>query len=275
MAVDYAVKYAPQIDERFRLASLTNGAVNNDYDFIGVRTVKVYSIPTATLNDYTMSGMSRYGTPEELSATTQELTLTQDKAFTFTVDSRNNMDTNGALAAATALTRQIEEVIVPMIDMYRLAKLAAGASAGATTGITLTSSNAFAAMLGAEAWMTDHKVPVNGRVAFVTPRFYTTIRQDPLFMLPSEISMGIAINGMVGRVDGVPLVLVPTSYMPAAGIDVIMTHPVVMVGAQKLAEYRTTQDPPGISGMLVEGRVYYDAFVLKNKADGIYVINGG
>ena len=38
----------------------------------------------------------------------------------------------------------------------------------------------------------------------------------------------------------------------------------------KLEDYRVHQDPPGISGDLVEGRVCYDAFVLDNKKAAIY-----
>ena len=43
------------------------------------------------------------------------------------------------------------------------------------------------------------------------------------------------------------------------------------VSPVKLAEYKTHIDPPGINGTLVEGRIYYDAFVLTNKANGIVV----
>ena len=39
-----------------------------------------------------------------------------------------------------------------------------------------------------------------------------------------------------------------------------------------LAEYKIHTDAPGISGSLVEGRVYYDAFVLDNKKDAIYYV---
>ena len=39
----------------------------------------------------------------------------------------------------------------------------------------------------------------------------------------------------------------------------------------KLTEYKINDNPPGINGWLVEGRVYYDAFVLNNKNTGIYV----
>ena len=51
MAINYADKYSAKIDERFKTGALTAPAINNDYDFTGVQTVKVYSIPTAGMND--------------------------------------------------------------------------------------------------------------------------------------------------------------------------------------------------------------------------------
>ena len=47
MSVNYASKYATAVDERFSTGSLTNGLVNSEYDWIGVSTVNVYSIPTS------------------------------------------------------------------------------------------------------------------------------------------------------------------------------------------------------------------------------------
>lgn len=38
----------------------------------------------------------------------------------------------------------------------------------------------------------------------------------------------------------------------------------------KLESYKTHEDPPGINGTLVEGRICYDAFVLENKKKAIY-----
>ena len=61
MAQNYAEKYSSKVDERFSQASLTNAAINSDYDFVGVNAVNVYSIPTVALGDYTMSGSARYG----------------------------------------------------------------------------------------------------------------------------------------------------------------------------------------------------------------------
>ena len=71
MGINYASKYASQIDERFTKEAMSNPVVNRDYDFVGVKTVNVYSVPTAAMNDYTRSGSNRYGTPTELENTVQ------------------------------------------------------------------------------------------------------------------------------------------------------------------------------------------------------------
>lgn len=50
----------------------------------------------------------------------------------------------------------------------------------------------------------------------------------------------------------------------------MIAHPVATVAPVKLEDYTIHQNPPGISGSLVEGRVCYDAFVLENKKTAIY-----
>ena len=49
----------------------------------------------------------------------------------------------------------------------------------------------------------------------------------------------------------------------------MIAHPCATVAPVKLESYKTHQDPPGISGSLVEGRIVYDAFVLDNKKKAI------
>lgn len=74
------------------------------------------------MNDYTSTGANRYGTPAELEDSVQELTLTKDRSFTFTIDKSNYQDTGMLKEAGAALQRQIDEVIIPELDIYRLAK---------------------------------------------------------------------------------------------------------------------------------------------------------
>ena len=49
MAINYASKYAKAIDERFSKESMSNAVVNQNFDFVGVKTVNVYSVPTAAM----------------------------------------------------------------------------------------------------------------------------------------------------------------------------------------------------------------------------------
>lgn len=269
MAINYAEKYSTQIDERFKLGAVTTPAVNASYDFVGVKTVKVYSLPTVEMGDYVRSGLSRYGNPQELQDSLQELTMTRDRSFTFTIDKGNDADQMGIKNAGAALQRQLDEVVIPEIDIYRLKTICNGA--GTTSSVeAITSDNAFEAFLTGTATLTDLKAPRGGRLAYVTPTFYKNIKLDPSFVKNGDLSQNMLLNGQVGQVDGVPIILVPTSYLPT-GVEFVITNPIACTAPTKLAEYKIHQDPPGINGNLVEGRVYYDAFILNNKKNAIYV----
>lgn len=268
MAIEYAAKYSGKVDERFTIASLTNQAVNNDYDFVDVNVVKVYSVPTVELGDYTTEGTSRYGTPEDLGNSVQTLTLSQDKAFTFVIDRKAEDDTMGAMQAGRALRRQVDEVIIPTVDKYRLKVMAE--SAGGTGSGAVSKTNAYDAFLSGTNALLDAGVPTTGRVAFVSPAFYKAIKQDSSFILASDAAQNMLITGSVGIVDGVNIVPVPTSYLPE-NVAFILTHRVATAAPVKLESYKIHDNPPGINGKLVEGRIRFDAFVLNNKKGAVYV----
>lgn len=72
-------------------------------------------------------------------------------------------------------------------------------------------------------------------------------------------------------VDGMTIQVVPNDYLPPKTAFLI-THPCAMCSPVKLAEYNVHDNPPGISGWLIEGRTYYDAFVFNNKRDAIALV---
>ena len=269
MAINYAEKFSPIVDEAFRLSALTNAAVNNDYDWIGVETVKVYSIPTVAMNNYDVDGahpFARYGTPGELQNTVQELQLTQDRSFTFTIDRKSEQDTVGVMSASAALARQIEQVVIPEVDTYRIAKMFS--SAGNTKTETVTASNAYATFLAVQEMLDDDKAPQAGRLCFATPAYINFLKLDSAFVKTADLATRVAFTGQVGEVDGVAIIKVPTSYFPAKA-NFVITNRLAMPAPIKLTEYKIHTDAPGISGSLVEGRIRYDAFVLNNKANAI------
>ena len=271
LGMNYAEKYSQKVDERFKLGPLTSGMTNNNYDWLGVATVAVYSIPTAAMNNYTLSGMSRYGVPAELQNDVQELTVSQDRSFTFTIDRKNHDDTMMVMEAGTALRRQIDEVIIPEIDTYRIAALASGAKVAHVHETTATASNAYQLFLTGQEDLDNAKVPQGGRFAIVTPKYLNFLKLSDNFIKKGDMAQQIAITGVVGEVDGVYIVKAPTSYFPTK-VNCIITNDTVMPSPIKLQDYKIHQDPPGVNGALIEGRIRYDAFILKEKADAIAVI---
>ena len=64
--------------------------------------------------------------------------------------------------------------------------------------------------------------------------------------------------------------LVPDSYVPG-DLYFMVKWKGSTADPVKLQDAKIHKDPPGLSGNLLEGRIYHDAFVLGAKADGIYV----
>lgn len=265
--INYASKFSDIVDERFTLKSVTDGAVNKDYDFDGVNTVSVYSADVAPLNDYkrTNSG-NRYGTPVELGNAKQVLELTQDKSFTFTIDRGNYDDTMMANSAGQALEREIAEVIVPTVDKYRLAKMAK--NAGIVYESNIVGATAYCSFIEVSKLLTESRVPLDGRIAFLTPDFYYRLLLDPTYTGVADRAAALAAEGGAKMVDGAKIVVVPSDYLPK-NTSFLITHPCACTSPIKLAEYTIHDKPQGVSGWLVEGRIYYDAFVLNNKKKAI------
>ncbi len=271
MAVNLASRYESKVAERFKIGSLTEKFFNREYKWDGVKSITVYSVDTVAMTDYQREGTSRYGTPSELGDTIQTMPVTKDRAFTYTIDKGNQKDQLNIKGAGKTLRRQIDEVITPEEDKYRMEVLCKGAvkNGGKSEQEAITKTNAYSAFLDAQAYLTNKRVPQRGRISACSVSYYKKIKQDEAFVRNGDLSQKMLINGQMGTIDGVPLVVMPDDYF-LEGVDFIVTHPSVAVAVDKLKDYKIHQDPPGINGNLVEGRVIYDAHILDAKKEGIY-----
>ena len=153
MSIELVTKFLPYVDEVFRNESKKYLLTNQDFDWSGAHTVKIYKISTGTMNDYgrtgpTESNWSRYGAVESLDATTEEMTLRKDRSFTFAIDKLDDDETAQQLAAATALARQIREIVIPEVDTYIYSEMCT--NAGTTPdAVELTVDNIYTNIDGA------------------------------------------------------------------------------------------------------------------------------
>jgi len=270
MAINLVTKFSPLVDEKFTAESKTSIVTNKGYDFVGTHTLKIYSVGTAPMNDYgrNTEGTSRYGVVNDLSNETQEVSMEKDRSFTFAIDKMDEDETLGALNAGSALARQLREVVIPEVDKYTYGKMSAGA--GTTKTETITQDNAYTAITAGTEVFDDNMVPTEGRVLTCTPAFYASLKLDPNAVLETEIGQDMRIKGVVANMDGVTIQKVPSSFLPE-NTNFILSHKVATTQAIKLAEYKVNNSPQGVSGSLVEGRIYYTAFVRNNKKMALYV----
>ena len=270
MAINLHSKYAKQIQEKFTTESLIAGKLSTAYSFSGVKTVNISTPLTVPMVDYTRSGANRYGTPTEMEDVVQEMTLTQDKSFSLTIDKGNNADQNGIKSAGRMLKLQIAERAVPTMDKYCFSKLAQKAGKVVGNATALSKSNICDRISDGTLYMDDHEVPGDGRTLFVSNTAYKFLKHSDEFLGIDELGKEALSRGMVGRYDNMDVVKVPAGRW-TENVNFMIVYKNSATAPVKLNDTKLHQDPPGISGNLLEGRQYYDLFVFGAKADGVYV----
>ena len=276
MAIELAEKYLPYVDEIFTTESKMHLVTNQDFSFDGAHSVKVYKISTGKMNNYGRNYFtdpqnkrwSHYGEIETLNATTERFALSRDRSFTFEIDALDEDETVGNLEASSALARQVREVVIPEVDTHVYGKMCAGAGIK-PDAIELTATNIYDEIIKAGKELDNAEVPETGRVLVITPDTYYLMKKCKDIVMETDIGENMRLKGVIANLDGANVQRIPANRLPE-GFGFMLVHPCATVAPTKLANYKIHDNPPGISGSLVEGRIVYDAFVLENKAKAIY-----
>ena len=273
MSIALATKFAPYTDEVFKAESKRTLLTNTDFDWTGAHTVKIWKISTASLNDYTRApgnddtNFSRYGAITDLNAQVEEMVLSKDRSFIFNIDKLDEDETAGQVEGGKALAREIREVVIPEVDAYTYGKMVSGAGTTAEA-VEITSVNIYNLITTATATLDEAEVPETDRVLVVTPAVYSILKGVVTFD-HTDVGAEMRALGVVAYMDGMAVVKVPASRLPS-GFGFMVAHPSATVAPIKLEDYGLHSDTVISSGTIVTGRIAYDAFVLDNKANGIY-----
>jgi len=276
MAINLAQKYEKKVLERFKNGSKTDSGAGHDYDFNGVDTITIYQIDTVPLVDYTRSGTARFGQLTELGDTKQSLVIAKDRAFTFSIDKGNAVQQFNIKQANACLKREIDEVVTPEIDKYRLQSwadgkgLSAGRSVLSATDGALTKANILEKIFEANATMSDNDVPDEGRIIYLPELTFVKFRLADVVMGADGIAAENIRRGYRGTIDSLQVVTVPSSRFPT-GVNFIIKKKNATIDPVQLTTYRVQKEPMGVNGDVVEGRVIYDSFCLDGREKAIFV----
>ena len=275
MAVNLASKYADKLDQQFTAGSYTDRYVNKKYTFDGVKTVNVYTVTTVAPSNYDRTNTGdRFGGNNELQDIYTPYTLNNDKSFKIVIDRGNYEQQALAKKAGEVMRAEMEEQVIPMIDADRLLAAAVGAAA-VNQYLAPTANDAYGDILKCSEKLDEAKAPVAGRVLFITPAFYNSIKkQITTNVEASGYNDKLLGRGLVGELDGVPVVKVPTSYFPT-NTSAIMVHRDALLGAKQIMNTRIITDSELVDGTILLGRFIFGSFILKGKAKAVAAIGTG
>lgn len=268
MTVNLAEKYSSKLDQLFAKGSYTDRAVNQDYDFDGVRTINVYTVTTVPTHNYNRSSTGdRFGGNNEIQDVVTPYTLANDKAFKLTIDRGNYEQQALAKKAGAVLRAEMDEQVIPEIDADRIGAGAAGATA--VNQAVSAGSDVYADFMKANAYLDEAKAPTSNRFAFVTPQMYVAIKSKIVTTVNANAyNDKLLPRGFVGELDGVNIIVVPQSYFPT-NVKCVIWHKDALLGAKQIMKTRIITDSELVDGSVLTGRFIYDSFVLNGKKKAV------
>ena len=310
-------KYLPEVVDKVlatesKTALLENGQKFIDLNFKEAGYVRILSILMDGLSDYYR--VNHVGQANSLayahdnqnngadyrdgyargnaSATWELFQLQYDRGKQFLIDYIDNEETAGAVIA-NLLGEFLRTKVIPEIDALRFSKIAGKANAGLGNLVTETSfsNDILQKWNTAIEWLTEHEVPEEDQVIFVSPAIYTIVQNSTeltKFITQEDFRSERGVTFQLQAYNGRPIVVVPSDrfytdivigangYYPAAGSKVInyivcskkAVVPVVKLNKSKVWNPESVQD---FDGYKVNVRIYHDVFVPKNKVPAIYV----
>lgn len=281
-----AEKMVPVVDELYRQASLTAALdATKQVDFSGTKTVKVMKIETSGLGDYSRAdGYPKGNAKVEWEA----LTLNEERAAALGVDRMDDEETLG-MAFGGVIGKFVNEHVAPEVDAYRFSKYA---SAEGILSKTATYADGEALLddidVGSAA-LDDAEVPAN-RILYIA----SELRPQMMKAFSRHFGNDGVISRAVSEYNDMKIVFVPRrrfytgitlndgasnwGYANAGDkINFMIVSPTSVLQATKLALPKIFEPDNNIikDEWLFQYRLYHDAFVYENKANGIYLSKVG
>ncbi len=285
-SITLAERFLPILDGIYKKSSLTSrlDALDERVRFIGANKIEVFTTQMDGFGDY--SRASGFPTGSVVSGW-EPYQLSQDRGISLYVDAMDNEETMG-MAFGTLQGEFIRTKEVPEVDAYRFAKLAGTANINVATpaDITVGTTDCPALIDVAEMVLGDDEVPEEGRLLYVSEKFYAGIKAKITRTLHNENG----VNREVETFNGMEVTRVPAGRFNTAitlndgssnfgytvggyPINFMIIDPTAVFSVLKHREPRLFA--PAVNQSMdawkFDLRLYHDIFVYGNKVKGIYL----
>ena len=290
---NYAVAYAQALAQAYPYA-LYFGEIystpNNDLYKPSLTNAKTVEIPSIDVKGAhavdrdNLNGQFTRGHNNQW----ESKTMTMDREWSDLIDPKDIDETNmvSSIANITNVFNQFQKF--PEMNCYAASKLFSFAQGfGQADASTLDSTSILEAWDTYNAYLTEQRVPISGRICYINPTQYKALKAAAgitRFIVAGTSNDG-GINREVGNLDGIIVKQVPSDMMKslydftegavpgvgAAQINMMIVHPLSII-APIVYDTSMVTPPSAISKgkWLYYERYYYDIFYLSRRLGGIY-----
>lgn len=291
---NYAEQFEQALHQKYakELASVDLFNSNPQVKFINAQTIKLPNITVSGYKDHNRQTIGfNSGT---ISNDWEPKKLEHDRDIEFAIDPMDVDETNLVVSIANVQNTLETEQGIPEKDCYVFSKLYTEAGKYAANGATidtttLTAENILQKFDDAMEKIDEAGVPSEGRILYVTPAV------NKLFKQAKDIQRVLGVNGSNGDVkrsiyslDDVKIKQVQSARMKsqynftngcvatdeAKQMNFILIHPSCEVAREKysyIKVFTPGHDSRTADNYLLQSRFYMDAFLIKNKAAGIFI----
>lgn len=280
MAINLITKTEPKVMERLYQESVTQGLFSKQYSFKGARTIEIMSVDTVPLSAYNreLAGSTegtigkRFGDIVELGDTKATYTMSDEVKYNLGFEKSTSSDQNDIKTASSIISRQDREVVIPYRDKYRLQKLAMGAGLNkfsATTSADLGRSKIVETLLKARADLRNNYARMGGQVLYIGETNAIEMKLADQVIGCDKIAETPIVNGVISKLAGFQLNIVPDEYLPSKCAFLIVTKGSAWAPV-KVKTSRIITDHPDFDGTAVQYHEYHDCFVNQARKKTIY-----
>lgn len=292
---NYAEQFSPIIEQKYakELTSYDLFQSNPQIKFIDAQTIKLPSITVSGYKDHNRSNIGfNQGTVKN---DWTPLKLEHDRDIEFGIDPMDVDETNRVVSIGNVQNTLEEEQTIPEKDSYVYSKLYKEAETHATSGATIstvevTAENILEMFDEAMEKMDEASVPTEGRILYATPKTRRLLKQAKGIQRSIDVTgkNDGSINRVVHDLDDVIIKPVPSARMKtkydftdgcvaasdAKQINFILVHPSAVAARDKYSYinvFTPGHDSRTADKYLLQSRFYMDAFLIKNRAKGIFI----
>lgn len=288
-ALNYAQQYSQELSQAFpyvlNFGQLYSTSNNAKYKITGANTIQ---IPIISTTGRVNSDKDTIATATRNFNNTWETKVLSNQRKWSTLVHPDDINKTNMVASIGNITKVYnEENKFPEMDAYTISKIYSDWVAQTKTATTtaLTEDNILTVFDTLMQGMDEKRVPVSGRILYVTPAIKTLLKNaSQVTRTINADGNGGTINRDVSRLDEVEIVAVPSDLMKtlynfttgwAAGvgakqINMALIHPLAVITPVSY-QFASLDDPSAVT----EGKYVYfeesfeDVFILNKKADAI------